>query len=181
MDESAKNKINALELLQKSAMQRYAWRAQVEWKLCLALWAALAAFSGAVLTGKQATPPTTLVVVSVGVVAFAICALHLSWLRGLWRTQRLDNNVSFFFRDRMMEAVGLHFSSDISNEIDKIKKGNNQELEVVHTNASSNMRRWRHEFATVLKHWSHGFQFGITFLLACGAVGAVFWAAHHHN
>jgi hypothetical protein len=54
----------------------------------------------------------------------------------------------------MMETVGLHFSSEIHDEI-------------------KNMRR---RYSSMWRHWSHGFQLGITVLLACGAVATFLWA-----
>jgi hypothetical protein len=146
----------ALELLRKSAMERYAWRAQVEWKLCLALWTSMAAFTGSVVTGKVVIRPGEPVQLGVIILALLIFLLHWGWLHGLHKAQHLDNEIAFFFRNRMMECVGVHFTPEIAAEIDRVKKDNKG----------------------VISHWSHGFQLGITLLLAVGASLAVAWAYH---
>ena len=167
MTDEARNRIETLELLRKSATERYVWRAQVEWKLCIALWTALAAFIGAVLTGKGIAPPKMSVwlMITVSMFICILAILHGLWLRGLAQAQKLDNDVAFFFRDRMMEEVGVHFPPKIFDEIEKANKRNGIERE----DQGSRIRWWR--------HWSRFFQFGVTVLLALGAVAAVVWAA----
>jgi hypothetical protein len=155
MADEAKNKLDTLELLRKSAMERYTWRAQAEWKLCLAIWTALAAFIGAVLTGKGIAPPKTSVWFFVAGAAL-IFALHWWWLHGLWLAQKLDNDISFFFRDRMMESIKVEFPNNIQNQIENLRRRNR----------------------SVWTHWSCTSQLGITALLACGAIAAVWWAVY---
>jgi hypothetical protein len=163
MTDEAKNRIEALELLRKSAMERYAWRAQVEWKLCLALWTALAAFSGAVLTGKALLHPGRFVVVVVILLAAPLCWLHWKWLCGLRDAQRLDNRISFFFRDRIMAIA----EEDFPPADEKSPTSIRQDIE--------NLRAKDRD---VWSHWSHGFQLLVTILLASGAVATVWWATY---
>lgn len=161
--DEVKNRIDALELLRKSAMERYAWRAQVEWKLCIALWTALTAFSGAVLTGKALLHPGCFVVVVIILLAASICWLHWKWLCGLRDTQHLDNRISFFFRDRIMAIAGEAFPpADEKNP----------------TSIRQEMENLRAKDRGVWSHWSHGFQLWVTILLAIGTIAAVSWSAY---
>ena len=166
MADEIKNRIDALELLRKSAMERYEWRAQVEWKLCLALWTAFAAFIAAVLTGKDPASLKMPAVFVVAIVALTVCGLHWWWLSGLRRAQHLDNRISFFFRDTMMAEVGIAFPPQTDNEPGILKEIDNV----------------RGKDQGVWRHWSHGFQLWVTILLAFGAIGAVasvWWSANH--
>src|SRR5277367_4283846 len=98
MSEPTAKKIEALELLRKSAMERYNWRTAVEWKLCIALWTALAAFIGSVLTGNGIAAPKAHTCWISSLVAIAIICLHGWWVYGLAQVQRVDNDISYFFR-----------------------------------------------------------------------------------
>lgn len=125
------------------------------WKLCLAIWTALAAFIGAVLTGKGIAPPKSSVWLFV-LGASVIFCLHYWWTLGFWRAQKLDNDISFFFRDLIMESVGVTFPAKLIDEIE-------------HS---------RHRNRSVRSHWSCASQLGITALLAGGAVTAMVWASY---
>lgn len=145
MTNEDKNKFDALEQLRAAAWDSFDKRRTYEWRICIALWTAFAAFIGAVVTGRVAT--TTPVAVGTTIIALAVLILHHFWLRGLSRAHETDKREDVFFRRQMMDMLGLQFSEE-----DKAHHKVIQDSWGKFTN------------------WSRLFQIGVTTLLVLGTI-----------
>jgi hypothetical protein len=148
MNEKEKERAEVLENLREGAWESFNTRREYEWKVCLALWTAMAAFIGTLLTGKiELTRAPALMTIAV---AMAILVLHICWLSGLIKAHAADKKVNLFFANTLTEKIGVSFDSKLSHELKQTRK------------------KWGK-----LWDWNSLFQIGITALLAAAAVTAV--------
>lgn len=147
MTDGEKRRFDALETLRKSAWDSFDKRRTFEWKICISLWTAFAAYIGAVLTGRLTDRIGLSTIIAVLSASILIVGLHTSWIRGLGRANRLDRKIAFYFCDLMIQELSVRFPEEIVAEINYLAK--------------------RMGLAT---NWSHFFQIGVTMSLAAGAV-----------
>jgi hypothetical protein len=146
-----KVRLEVLQNLRTSAWRDFDSRRAFEWKLALSLWTALAALDGILLTGKIKVPLNALIPGMV-VLCAAVVALHLRLLRGIGRSNVINRRMEFFFEGQMMDAIGLDYPAD-------------HELQCRIEEAKNNVGR--------IRHWSLGFQLGVTVLLLIGGIAIV--------
>jgi hypothetical protein len=148
MTNDDKNKFDALEQLRAAAWDSFDKRRNFEWRVCIALWTAFAAFIGAVLTGKAPSTTTTATGGTI-IIALAIIILHCIWLHGLCRANKADKDIAVFFEEQMMVMLNTEFSNNIKEQLKTIRDSGN---------------------------WNSLFQIGVTTILALGAIITI-WSA----
>jgi len=135
-----KEKFEALEVLRKSAWEKFSSRRPLEWKACLALWALLAAVAAILLEGKDLISSVNRIVVTV--VGIIILGIHILWLIGLARATTIDQNAEHDLRNKMLDEIDFTWT-------DKTKQS---------------MAKW-HSGNWLLKNWSQVTQGAITMVL----------------
>ena len=106
MDNEVKNQFDALAAFRDHAWEEFQEKSGVEWRLSLAVWAAILSAAGAVLATKGFDAPTEAVTIS-GLVLLAVGGLHLWFLH--WVQRKLgEARVSLSESQGMMrELAGL--------------------------------------------------------------------------
>ncbi len=108
MTPSQERRFKSLEALRKASWISFSERRSVEWKVSLALWTALAVFTGALLT-RSPTESYQLngfwPVLVTALVGLAIVVVHTIWLIGINQNHQIDRELSHLFRKEMCELV----------------------------------------------------------------------------
>jgi len=143
-----KNRFDALETLRRMAWECIDHRRPFEWKICIALWTAFAAFIGTTISGNGLLIPWWLLVPLTSAVAVFIVWRHFEWLNGLRRAYNIDQTMADQFRDEMMKLLKIEFEEPLKNKVDEIKRARK----------------------TFRGNWNSAFQFCVTLTLASAAV-----------
>ncbi len=149
MDPNSKARFDALETLRCAAWTSFDSRRGFEWKLALALWTALAAFIGTILSdGHPITGcPRLLVIIMVAILFF----FHVVFVRGLASAHLVDRRITYLMRDEMMKVADVAFPEDLKKLLDERRKTMSDIL-----------------------NWSYLPQLGLTGLLSLGAILVLF-------
>ena len=153
MTNEDKNKFDALEQLRAAAWESFDKRRPFEWRVCIALWTAFAAFIGALVTGKGVIP-TTASAVGTTVIALTILVLHYIWLRGLGHAHEADKHIHLFFNGQMMDMLGVQFPEKLATRLAATRRG----------------------WGTMFANWNHLSQIGVTAVLALSTIITI-WSA----
>lgn len=146
-----------LEILRKASWESFDKRRTYEWKVSLALWTALAVFTGTVLTQPQERmiPLRGCMVWSIVIIFGALVLLiHIMWNIGIARSSNLDKEMSYVPRNKMYAMVGISYEKEIKPIIEESSK------------------YWRAAFLSPLT------QVGITLLLVLAAWSALYLRAN---
>lgn len=161
MDNEQRNRFDALETLRQSAWNNFDKRREIEWKVCLSLWAALGLFIGAILTRKEdfVSVNLSMILVTSVIMVFAV-AVHIVWIAGLYKAHNADKAIINFFRDQMMKELSVHFPEKLKDKLDQIDKRNDK--------LEGKLLEMVYRFPG--KFWYHLIQGAITLLLASIAI-----------
>ena len=119
-----KEKFEALEILRKSAWEKFSSRRPLEWKACLALWALLAAVAAILLEHKINLTSCLFIEISITGVGIIIFVIHIFWLVGLARATTIDQNAEHDLRNKMLDEINFEWSDKTKKSMDKWHGGN---------------------------------------------------------
>jgi hypothetical protein len=157
MKEDEERLFKALDMLRSAAWTSFDQRRTYEWKFCIALWTALAVFTGALVTQSTDSTKTFHLkgiwpVLLTGTIGFAVAAIHAYWIKGIGEANTVDRKVSYVYEKKMCPLIAVSHSDEI--------------LPIV---------RPRHSRMGMLGNYSHMSQVAITVPLVLGAICAM-WA-----
>jgi hypothetical protein len=155
MDDATKRKYDALAELRKAAWDSFNQRRPFEWQVCIALWTAMAAFAGFVISAKDSTI-SPLKAVLTGIVAVAIVHIHKKWLNGLATAHNVDKDIEILVRSEMNALAGVAYPKPMTEKLSEVREG-------MHPS----------------RNWNVSFQLAVTSLLALFATMAVLDSAFH--
>ena len=142
MTSDSESEYEALDVLRKSSWESFDKRRAFEWKVCIALWTALATFIGIMITNGHNDPPCYEKIVAISAFGFIVIS-HLFWLIGLHRANQIDKKISFKLFDAMLKIINEKHSKDTKEYIEEFKNKDNQ----------------------IIKLWNIQFQFIMTLIL----------------
>jgi hypothetical protein len=154
--QEAKELFVALDTLRSAAWTSFDKRRTYEWKFCIAVWTALAVFTGSLVAQPIESTKTFPVkgfwpVVLTAIFGLAVAALHAFWTKGTGNANNVDRRLSFFYLERMFPLIAVK-----KEDIDPI--------------VAPVIKRMG-----TLANYAHFSQVGITVLLVIAAVFAM-WA-----
>ena len=106
MDDDVKNLFDAFTVLRDHAWNEFQNKSSAEWRLSLAVWAAILSAAGAILS-KDGFKPATLAVYASGLVLLAVGGLHLWFLHWIQRKLREARQYLSEAQSKMRELAGL--------------------------------------------------------------------------
>jgi hypothetical protein len=157
MNEDDERLFNALNTLRSAAWTSFDKRRIYEWQFCIAIWTALAFFTGTLVAQPVELTKTFPIkgvwpVVFAAIIGLVMTALHAYWIKGAGRANAADRRVSDVYLEKMCPLVQVDYENDLlpifSYRLDKRGK---------------------------LSNYSHSVQVAITFILVLSAVCAI-WA-----
>ena len=114
MTEASQHCLNSLEALRQAAWQEFDTRRAFEWKVSLALWTAMFAFAGALLSGKPTIDYGIRVIACH--LAVALLILHIYFLCGVAKRHHADREKEHFFRNQILAVLHLELPADIRTQ-----------------------------------------------------------------
>lgn len=96
--------------------ERFDRRGGMNWKVAISTWTAIAAFTGAILSGKQTLQMGPLLQVAILVALPAIVILHMYWIQGVGHASRYDKLKSDFYDLQLSNLVGLSFPKSVTDQ-----------------------------------------------------------------
>lgn len=155
LSEDESRYFDSLNELRRAAWESTDHRRPFEWKVCLAVWTALALFVGSVVTARLAIASWSVVCATI-LAGLAIVFLHYRFIKGLRNAHNIDKETEGFFRTRMCEFLEIELPQTIQRKVKRVVE--ERDLKKV---------------VPFIAHWNSGFQVGITILLAICCVVAV--------
>lgn len=155
MNEEEEKLFKALDTMRNAAWASFDQRRMYEWKFGIALWTALAIFTGTLVTQPSDVTKTFPLkgiwpVLVTGLIGMAIVGIHGYWTKGISEANTIDRKVSYVYETKMCPLIGVLRDEEI--------------LPIV---------RPRHKAMGTLSNYSHMTQVAITALLVLGAVLAM--------
>lgn len=154
MTEDIKRHYDSLATLWKGGWDQFNERRKYEWKVCIAIWTAYAAFVALVITGRITTIDDSVLVGTITCAALII-VLHAIWIHGLGQANRLDRKIAIHYERKMQDLVSHPFPAELESEL----------------------RGPRDRMGRLTRNWSHQAQMGITLVLSIAAVFTVLSAS----
>jgi hypothetical protein len=120
LDNETKNRADVLLKLAEIKVKNFDTRRSYEWKLCLGIWTALAAFIGLVLKDGACAGKADRACVLI-LPAILLLMTHIIFLRGVFRANDLEKKLARFYEAQVSDLAG----------VDPFDKGNVAMLEAL--------------------------------------------------
>ena len=104
-------------------------RRRTEFRVTLAIWAALAAAIGGSFTVSKPMAMSLWVSIPLAFLAVGVVpALHALWCWGVCRSQRIAQQIAWFYEGKLNSQAGTTFSKEIVDRLNEVKKMRGLEL-----------------------------------------------------
>ena len=108
-------RFEALKVLRDARWRSFDTRRSFEWKMCLALWTALAAFIAIMLqgTGEWTKDLNFWLVLAISVIgSLLVFGIHIWWNCNLHRSNKIDSQVMYLWEEAMQDIVGVQLTNE---------------------------------------------------------------------
>lgn len=153
MSQDSKERFEQLETLRKAEWEKFSSRRPIGWKVCIALWTALAVFLAGLIRSDvpELSYQAQFALTIAGVL---LTAAHFIWLMGHARASTINQYTEHDIRDLMWAIV-------------KFKRSTKSQVEV---------SKWEKQ-SVLTRKWPQLFQGAVTLLLAGGILWFVWFPA----
>lgn len=114
MDDKTKNRFESLAILWKGAWDQFNERRKYEFQISLAIWTALASFTGFILTSKEIAFDET-VLYSAGGGFMAIFLVYFFWRHNLSIANQKDKEIAFHYERILQSMSDSEFSPTLKS------------------------------------------------------------------
>ena len=120
MNQEEKNIFDSLSVLWKGGWDNFNQRRNYEWKFCLSVWTAFAIFISSIVSGKLVLK-SIWILLGILIVGGTITVLHIKYIAGIQRGNRLDREVASYYGELMKDMLNIKFPQELVNRLNDVK------------------------------------------------------------
>ena len=116
MNESEKNRFDALSILWKGAWDNFNHRRNYEWKYCISVWTAFSVFIASIISGKLIFK-SIYILLGIIFIGGIITILHIFFISGLQKRNKSDRDIAIHYERIMQYLSNSQFSEKLESDL----------------------------------------------------------------